>query len=143
MISIIICSQNKVLNEALNQNIIDTIGDCLYEIVFIDNSNNKYSIFEAYNLGVEKAIYPYLCFIHEDIIFRTKKWGLALCRVLDNKDVGIVGVIGCKFLMDLSYGWWEGVPHIGRVLQNRRTSEINYQSYLNMIDNPSLEDAVA
>jgi hypothetical protein len=30
-----------------------TIG-CEYELIIIDNSENKYSIYEAYNLGIER-----------------------------------------------------------------------------------------
>lgn len=55
MISIIICSRYSSLSQELQSNIHATIGACEYELVHIDNSENKYNIFEAYNLGVRKA----------------------------------------------------------------------------------------
>ena len=67
MTSIIICSRKSEVSLELKESISSTIG-VDFEIVVIDNSHNKYSIFEAYNLGAKRATNPYLCFIHEDII---------------------------------------------------------------------------
>lgn len=75
MISIIICSRNKNIDSELEQNILDTIGNIVYEVINIDNSTNNYSIFQAYNKGTQIAKYPYLCFMHEDILFHTADWG--------------------------------------------------------------------
>jgi len=51
MISIIICSRTASISDELTQNINQTIG-IPYELVIIDNSDNLYSIFSAYNEGV-------------------------------------------------------------------------------------------
>lgn len=51
MLSLIICSRTPRISEELERNIAETIG-CEYELVVIDNSKNKYSIFSAYNQGV-------------------------------------------------------------------------------------------
>ena len=48
MISIIVCSKFPTLSKELLDNISQTVGTD-YEIVSIDNSQAKYSIFEAYN----------------------------------------------------------------------------------------------
>ena len=71
MISIIICSRTASISDELNQNIDQTIG-IPYELVVIDNSENLYSIFSAYNEGVKRSKYEMLCFMHDDIIFKTK-----------------------------------------------------------------------
>ncbi len=93
MVSLIICSKNSQLNPVLRENIAQTIG-CDYEIVHIDNSQNKYNIFQAYNLGVERAHGEYLCFMHEDICFHNTGWGTAMQHYLSTPLVGALGVAG-------------------------------------------------
>jgi glycosyltransferase involved in cell wall biosynthesis len=71
MISIIICSRNLGIDPKLSTNITSTIG-CEYELIVIDNSQNKYSIFQAYNIGIEKSTSEIICFVHEDVLFHSK-----------------------------------------------------------------------
>jgi len=108
MISIIICSRVKTISATLSKNIKDTIG-CTYELIVIDNSENKFSIFEAYNLGVEKSLGDIMCFIHDDIIIHTEGWGQILLEVFnsDNK-IGLVGIAGTKMKTKMPSAWWEG-----------------------------------
>lgn len=93
MISLIICSRNKHTEASLLQNISATIGTD-YEIVHIDNSNGEYSIFQAYNLGVEKAKGDILCFMHEDIVFHSAGWGKVVESHMAQGAVGALGVAG-------------------------------------------------
>ncbi len=101
MISVIICSKNAVTDDFLAENIASTIGTD-YEIVHIDNSHNSYSIFQAYNRGVELAKGEYLCFMHEDVLFHSTGWGLVLIEYLSQKSTGLLGVAGCKLILDQS-----------------------------------------
>jgi len=108
MLSIIICSRQTVINNNLNENIKNTVG-CDYELIVIDNSENKYSIFEAYNNGIEKSKGEYLCFIHDDILFHTKGWGEIINRIFNNngnKQIGLIGVAGAKSKTKLPSLWW-------------------------------------
>lgn len=73
MISVIICSRAKIIKTNLFENIKNTIG-CNYELIVIDNSENKFSIFQAYNLGIEKSLGDYLCFLHDDVFIHTDGW---------------------------------------------------------------------
>ena len=93
MISIIVCSKFPTLSKELLDNISQTVGTD-YEIVSIDNSQAKYSIFEAYNEGVARSKGEYLCFMHEDVVLRSSNWGNTVERVLSHKDVGAIGVAG-------------------------------------------------
>src|SRR6202044_1570451 len=96
MISVVICAREFPIPEKLNQNIQDTIGT-IFELVAIDNSKNNYNICQAYNHAVSKSIYPYLCFIHEDILFETEDWGNKLIQEIEtDPNIGIIGVAGCK-----------------------------------------------
>ena len=105
MISIIICSRNEDITNELKLNIQTTIG-VDYELIVIDNSKNKYSIFSAYNKGVKEAKYPFLCFMHEDILYHTNEWGKkAICH-LTNPQVGIIGVAGGHFMPNSPAGWF-------------------------------------
>ncbi len=104
MISIIICSKYAELNKLLRENIDKTVG-VEYEIIHIDNSQNRYSIFSAYNMGWEKSKYPYTCFVHEDVLFRTQNWGVKVIKHLQNRDCGFVGVAGGPLLTRVPGSW--------------------------------------
>jgi hypothetical protein len=93
MISIIICSKNSSLAEMLAKNIAVTIG-VPYEIIAIDNSIHNNSICSIYNKGGARAKYPLLCFIHEDVLFRTMDWGVNFCNHFKDQLIGILGIAG-------------------------------------------------
>lgn len=108
MISIIICSRNKEICQDLYDNIRATIGTD-FEIVLIDNSDNCYCMCSAYNEGVRRAKGEYLCFMHEDILFLSKDWGLSAIKELNKDNVGMVGVIGSTYY-DRSMSYWCHTP---------------------------------
>jgi len=104
MLSIIICSRNKVLSKEFTENIKVTVS-VDYEIVYIDNSENKYSIFAAYNLGITQSKYPYLCFVHEDVFFHTSDWGKKVISHLQDTKTGIIGVAGSDLVTRIPASW--------------------------------------
>ena len=106
MISIIVCSRKKDISNELRKSIECTIG-VEHEIIIIDNSQNSYSIFEAYNIGQDLAKYPYLCFIHEDIIFLKEfvGWGEHLSQYLSQKTTGIIGIAGSCVVSKIPAPW--------------------------------------
>lgn len=120
MISIIICSRNADVKSELRKNIKETIGDTPYELIVIDNSKSTYSIFQAYNQGVLRAKYPFLCFIHEDIYFKTPNWGDMICRLSQNQDVGLLGVIGGHYMGNFSRSWGDSRLISGQVIQGEK-----------------------
>lgn len=93
MISIIICSRNKTLLNNVSESINKTIG-VPYEIIAIDNSEAKYGICKAYNLGASQAQYDIFCFMHEDVLFATKNWGINVVNHLRDESVGLIGAMG-------------------------------------------------
>lgn len=106
MISIIVCSVNDTLFDAFEQNISATIG-VPFEMIRINNTANAYSICSAYNEGAVKAIYPLLCFAHEDIEIQTMNWGGIVSNLFDkNRDVGLLGVAGTGYKPLSPSGWW-------------------------------------
>ena len=105
MLSLIICSRTPRISEELEKNIAETIG-CDYELVVIDNSKNKYSIFSAYNEGVRRSKGDILCFMHDDILYKTTGWGTKVEKMLEDESIGIVGVIG-SYVMTKDYGYWD------------------------------------
>lgn len=104
MLSLIICSRTPRISEELERNIAETIG-CDYELVVIDNSNNKYSIFSAYNEGVRRSNGDILCFMHDDILYKTNDWGGAVETVFKNEEIGVAGLLGA-YVMTKDYGYW-------------------------------------
>jgi glycosyltransferase involved in cell wall biosynthesis len=80
---------------------------CNYELIVIDNTENQYSIFEAYNLGIEKSKGDYLCFVHDDILFHTQDWGTIIEGIFDNdKQIGLIGIAGAKSKTKMPSLWW-------------------------------------
>ena len=105
VISIVVCSINDILFENFQKSVSETIGTT-YEIIKITNTNNVYCISEAYNLGAKQAKFEYLCFAHEDILFKTFNWGpLAIDLFNLDSNVGLVGIAGSKY-KSLSPGGW-------------------------------------
>jgi len=106
MISIVICSRKKSISKKLEQNIKKTIG-CNFEMIVIDNSDNKYSIFEAYNEGLRRSQFSLVCFIHEDILFHTRNWGNVIFETFNDYEIKLLGVAGSRIKSDIPSGWWE------------------------------------
>lgn len=113
MISCIVCCRNSDISSELKKNIRNTIGTD-YELVVIDNSYNKYSIFSAYNTGVKRAKGDILCFMHEDIEYVTNDWGKIVLNAMENKKVGCVGVAGSYFMPSFVTAWWNTFATIGQ-----------------------------
>ena len=107
MLSIVVCSRTSTINNILSQNIEDKIG-CAYELIVIDNSENQYSIFEAYNKGILISKGDFLCFIHDDILFHTIGWGNILLEIFnENSAIGLIGIAGTKIKTKMPSAWWD------------------------------------
>ncbi len=107
MISIIICSRSKTLNPEFKNNIEETIG-IEHEFIVIDNSENRYNIFEAYNQGVAQSSYPYLCFMHDDITYHTNNWGSKISKHFEDERTGAIGIAGSPYAAQMPGSWWGG-----------------------------------
>lgn len=97
VISIIVCSQDKQLPVYLQNNIETTIG-VDFELIYIYNKNNLYSIFEAYNIGVERAKADILCFQHNDIEYLSHNWGIYVKDMLSTPEIGACAVAGANYM---------------------------------------------
>jgi len=125
-ISIIICSRTKTIAPVFLENIENTVG-VNYELIVIDNSQNNYSIFEAYNLGVKKSKTDYLCFIHDDISFHTNNWGATVLDIFkNNKKIGLIGVAGAKVKTKMPSPWWNCKEkyRVISIIQHHKSGEI-------------------
>lgn len=107
MISIIICSRDKEVLAQVEKSVKSTIG-LPFEIIAVDNSQNKYGICEAYNVGAAQAKYDYFCFMHEDLAFHTQDWGNIVVRILQQPETGVLGVAGGIHQVKAPAGWSGG-----------------------------------
>jgi hypothetical protein len=106
MLSIIICSRNQTITQALYNNIEETVG-IPYELIIIDNSINQYSsLASAYNEGVKKSQNAILCFMHDDILYHSKNWGGNVVQHFKDPTVGMIGVGGSRYLSSIPSVWW-------------------------------------
>lgn len=109
MISIIICSIDNKKFDQVVQSIRATIG-IEYEIIRIENTITKYGICKAYNLGANQAKHPYLCFMHEDILFKSDNLGLEIIRFFEQyKNIGVVGIAGSAHKSLVPSSWNQGL----------------------------------
>lgn len=98
MISIIcICNNRRMYNDILAKSLARQ-HECSYEILRIDNQNNRYnSAIKAFNSVINEAKGDYLMFVHQDIALEDDYF---LNKVEDyfktHPKTGIVGVAGCK-----------------------------------------------
>ncbi|RZM04425.1 MAG: hypothetical protein EOO88_56000, partial [Pedobacter sp.] len=114
MISIITCVRHTERIEPLRRHIESTIG-VQHELIAIDNSTNQYSIFQAYNKGVELSRFPFLLFMHDDIWYHTDDWGKKLAAHFTDPQTGATGICGTPYIAWNAGGWWspgEGYLHI-------------------------------
>jgi len=88
-----------------------------HEIIPIDNSENKHSIFSAYNAGIEQSNYPYLCFVHEDVLFHSNNWGENVIAHLQDPKTGILGVAGADLALRVPASWANLISPSQNILQ--------------------------
>lgn len=125
MISIIICSRTPQISHAFAQNIERTIG-CAYELIVVDNSKSTYSIFEAYNLGIQNSAGDCWCFMHDDILFHSLNWGVEILKIFANDSkIGLIGIAGSKIKTKMPSAWWDcpedqKVMHIIQHLEDQK-----------------------
>lgn len=106
MLSIIICSVSPERLQRVSQNMHDTIG-VEHEIIAIDNREKHWPIARAYNEGARQAHYPYLFFVHEDVMFHSLNWGMAIEKKLKEPDCGAIGFAGSKVMFNCFSGWMQ------------------------------------
>lgn len=142
MISIVVCSRMPDIPSDLKKNIKESIGTD-YELIVIDNSLNKYSIFSAYNEGLKIANGDILCYMHEDVYFHTSKWGSEVEKYFQlYPNAGMVGVAGTHYLASMPSAWWDSEICSGQLLQgatvNGEYRVVREDSWLDYKKNPTL-----
>ncbi|QNK77415.1 hypothetical protein H7F37_15135 [Winogradskyella sp. PAMC22761] len=145
MISIVVCHRDKKLLEQFTSNVDKTIG-VTFEFQIIDNSENKYSIFEAYNLGVKQSKYDVICFAHEDLLFHTQNWGQKVLQHFEDKKTGMIGVVGGNAFPNCPAPWWNNTllnDHLVHNIQHWKKGFVPPQSEnskpYGVIDNCTIE----
>ncbi len=133
MFSIIICSIHPVLLDQVRANIADTISEP-YELLVWDNRENRKGLCEVYNLLAEKARYPFLCFMHEDILL-PDDWGTTLLEIF-RKDpgLGLIGISGSKYKSITLSGTATGMLEFDRIEIQHKNAK---QEIVSLYNNPS------
>lgn len=109
MISIIVLYRNDDYLDQLKESVEKTIG-VNYELIKLDNKENKYNIFQGYNIGVSKSSFPILCFCHEDILFRSNDWGKNVINHFESDaKIGLLGTVGGNAFPACPAPWWNNV----------------------------------
>lgn len=107
MLSIVICSRKQNPDKEFLKNIEETVG-CEHELIIVDNSKNDYSIFQAYNYGIDRSTGTILCFMHDDIQIHTLGWGKIAGNLFQEQpDVALLGIAGSKLKTKMPSAWWD------------------------------------
>ena len=139
MISVITCTASIPLPKELILNIQNTIG-VSYELISIDNRNNQYSIFEAYNIGVSKAKHEICCFMHDDIIYHTANWGTTVQDLFDSDPkLGAIAVAGCKYICKTPSTWPIYHYNVINIIQSDKRGKHKSK---NWFENSKLDDII-
>jgi hypothetical protein len=94
MISVITCSVDPEKCAKMLESVRRTIGVHHEELVW-DNRKFNFGLCRVYNLGAEKAKFPFLCFIHEDVIMEKEGWGRDLVQFASlTPNCGVIGCAG-------------------------------------------------
>ena len=51
-------------------------------------------------------LYEYVCFLHDDILFRSENWGKYIITVLAEKTIGVLGIAGSTYASSIPSPWW-------------------------------------
>jgi GT2 family glycosyltransferase len=122
MISVIVSSCKSEVLLRFTQSLTNTIGTD-FELITIENQA-QYSLCQAYNLGIKNAKFPFLCFVHEDVIFKTNDWGKHLITKIEHdKNIGLIGIAGTKFKSTYPLSGWGQGP----TLQKYKRGHIYHQ----------------
>ena len=107
-ISIIVCSINPELCNQMLESVKNTIGTD-YETIIFDNREKNAGICQIYNSCAQKANFPYLCFIHEDIIMPSPNWGINMIAFSEKApNCGVIGFAGSTVVKKNFYEWYNG-----------------------------------
>ncbi|MFC4261271.1 glycosyltransferase [Ferruginibacter yonginensis] len=104
MISVIICSVDDALLQAVRLNIAQTIG-VPHEILVAHNKGSDEGICSVYNRLAATAQFAYVCFIHEDVVLHTADWGHMLMQAFEDNKVGLVGISGTVYKSAYAAVW--------------------------------------
>jgi len=122
MLTFICCSLNDQLAFMLRKNIAQTIGNIEWEWCYIDNLRNNKGICQVYNQAAANANGDILCFVHEDVFFKTSGWGENLeLAFKETEKPGIIGIAGSRLIISPQAGWYNFTnPDLNRynVIQN-------------------------
>ncbi len=93
MISIVVSTADEKNINDFSDNISKSIG-CAFEIIVVSNPDKKFGLAEAYNIGGNRAKFPFLCFVHDDVRIKTIGWGAIVMNELSNPKVGLLALAG-------------------------------------------------
>lgn len=106
MISFIVCSIDQVHAAALRENLAATVG-VDHELLVHDNRELHWGLARVYNHLAAQAKSPLLCFVHEDVRFRSPPgWGRELLGFYAaHPEAGVVGFAGSQVKTRAASGW--------------------------------------
>ena len=124
MISLVVCSIKSNYLTALKENVDEMIG-VEHEWLVWDNRTATLGLTAVYNKMAAFAKFPYICFLHEDILIQTRNWGKLLIDICEKQQVSLVGVAGSKYKSKFFSGWYSGGKNLDYYHINHRGETVD------------------
>ena len=110
------------------------------QIISFDNPDGK-SLTTLYNEALKQSENDIILFCHDDLKFDTRNWGRKLLNHFNrNKDYGIIGIAGTRYLAD-SGRWWEDFSKMHGAVYHEHEGKRWLTRYSNDIGN-KLDDVI-
>lgn len=86
------------------------------------------SIAKNYNAGMRRAVYKIKVFVHQDVDLIDHSWVFKLLKIFSEyPDVGLVGMVGTKKLLEQGFWWESGKEHIvGEVFSGKEKADWSF-----------------
>jgi hypothetical protein len=113
VISFVTCSLDDRLLARLRDNLARTAG-VEHELVVHRNREAGWGLARAYDAAAERARFPVLCFVHEDVEFLSAPgWAGRVVRLYEERpDAGVAGFAGCQVKSRAPSGWLGPHHHV-------------------------------
>ncbi len=138
MITVVYCTRQT--NPEHKEHLIKSSG--LHKhLEVIEIINNGESLTKAYNRGLNQAKNDIVVFCHDDLTIETKQWGNKLIKLFEkNKEYGIIGVAGTKYMSNTGQ-WWANPRKMYGKVQHTHEGKTWLSSYSEDLGQ-SLEETV-
>ena len=108
--------------------------------ILIYENDNKYSLTELYNRGLDESINDIVVFMHDDLIIETPDVTEKIIRLFKRNEHGIIGLAGTTNL--ISGMWWQDRPSMYGIVGHEHEGNRHVNFYSEQRFNDLVKDVI-